>query len=165
MADKQRTHAALDRHPASRLVVAGIALTLGLLVIAGCVGAGSSIAARPTQAIPATTSPVPSQAGATAGATAGVLVVTAADDGTVLHLAVGQQFLLNLGPAMDWTVTVADQQIVQRVIGVLVIRGAQGIYEARTAGSTSLSAVGSPPCASGMCPLYRLGFRVTITVS
>ena len=161
MADKQRTHAALDRHPASRLVAAGIALTLGLLVVTGCVGAGSSIAARPTQATPATTSPVPSQAGATAG----VLVVTAADDGTVLHLAVGQQFLLNLGPAMDWTVTVADQQIVQRVIGVLVIRGAQGIYEARTAGTTSLSAVGSPPCTSGICPLYRLGFRVTITVS
>ncbi len=161
MADKQRTQAALDRHPASRPIAAGIALTLGLLVVAGCVGAGSSIAARPTQATPATTSPVASQAGATAG----VLVVTAADDGTVLHLAVGQQFLLNLGPAMDWTVTVADQQIVQRVIGVLVIRGAQGIYEARTAGSTSLSAVGSPPCASGMCPLYRLGFRVTITVS
>ena len=161
MAYKQRTHAALDRRPASRPIAAGIALTFGLLVVAGCVGAGSSIAARPTQASPATTSPVPSQAGATAG----VLVVTAADDGTVLHLAVGQQFLLNLGPAMDWTVTVADQQIVQRVIGVLVIRGAQGIYEARTAGSTSLSAVGSPPCASGICPLYRLGFRVTITVS
>jgi hypothetical protein len=161
MADKQHTHAAPDRHQASRLVAAGIAVALGLLVVNGCVGPGSSIAARPTPATPAATSPVPSQAEPTVAA----LVVTAADNGTILRLAVGQQFLLNLGSAADWAVTVADQQIVQRVIGVLVIRGAQGIYEARTAGTTSLSAVGSPPCTSGICPLYRLGFRVTITVS
>jgi len=93
------------------------------------------------------------------------LVVTAADNGTTLHLAVGQQFLLDLGSAVDWAVTVADQRVVRRVIGVLVIRGAQGIYEARTAGTTLLSAVGSPPCPSaGACPLFRLEFRLVIVV-
>jgi len=84
--------------------------------------------------------------------------VTAADNGTTLHLAVGQQFLLDLGSAVDWTVTVADQRVVGRVIGVFVIRGAQGIYEARTAGTTLLSAVGSPPCPSGgACPCSGSG--------
>jgi len=43
-----------------------------------------------------------------------------------LHLAVGQQFLVDLGSTVDWTVTIADQGIVRRVPGVLVIRGAQG---------------------------------------
>ncbi len=94
------------------------------------------------------------------------LVVTAADNGTTLHLAVGQRFLLDLGSAVDWAVTVADQHVVGRVIGVLVIRGAQGIYVARAAGTTLLSAIGSPPCPSGgACPLFRIGFRLTIAVS
>jgi hypothetical protein len=91
--------------------------------------------------------------------------VTSADNGTILHLAVGQQFLLDLGASVDWAVTVADQNVVGRVPGVLVIRGAQGIYVARTTGTTLLSAVGSPHCTSGACPLFRIGFRLTITVS
>jgi len=90
--------------------------------------------------------------------------VTAADDGTTLHLAIGQQFLLDLGPSMDWAVTVADPNIVARVPGVLVIKGAQGIYVARTSGTTLLSAVGSPQCTSGACPLFRRAFRITIAV-
>jgi hypothetical protein len=90
--------------------------------------------------------------------------VTQADNGTTLHLAVGQQFLLDLGSSMDWAVTVADQEIVGRVPGVLVIQGAQGIYEARKTGTTVLSAVGSPHCTSGVCPLYRIAFQLTITV-
>ena len=90
--------------------------------------------------------------------------MTLADDGTTLNLVVGQQFLLDLGSSMDWAVTVADQNVVGRVPGVLVIRGAQGIYVARTTGTTLLSAVGSPHCTSGVCPLFRLGFRLTITV-
>jgi hypothetical protein len=160
MADKQRTEAARQRHRASWLVVAGVAVTLGLLVVNGCVSAGSSIAPGPTPGTPAATATVPSPGQPTASA----LVVTIADNGTSLHLAIGQEFLLNLGSAADWAVTVADQRIVQRIGDVLVVRGAQGIYEARTAGTTSLSAVGSPPCPTDVCPLYRLGFRITITV-
>jgi len=78
---------------------------------------------------------------------------------------VGQQFLLDLGSSVDWAVTLADQRIVERVVGVLVVQGAQGIYAARAPGTTVLTAVGSPPCASGgACPLFRLGFRLTIVV-
>jgi hypothetical protein len=65
---------------------------------------------------------------------------------------------------MDWAVTVADQSVVSRVVGVLVIQGAQGIYEARAPGTTVLSAIGSPHCTSGICPLYRVAFQVTISV-
>jgi len=93
------------------------------------------------------------------------LVVTIADDGTTLRLAVGRQFLLDLGSGVDWTVKVADEQVVHVVTGVPVPAGAQGIYEASTPGITVLSAVGSPHCTSGTCPFFRLGFSVTITVS
>jgi hypothetical protein len=108
----------------------------------------ASVAPRPSPGLP----------------TASPLVVTVADNGTTLHLAIGQHFLLDLGSSVDWTVTVADQRVVARVIGVLVIQGAQGIYVAEAPGTTLLSAVGSPPCPSGACPLFRLGFRLTITV-
>jgi len=121
--------------------------------------------AAPTPAVtrvpPAPPTPVPSPGTPAASP----IVVTGADNGTVLHLAVGQEFLLDLGASVDWAATVADQDVVGLVRGVLVIRGAQGIYVARTPGTTLLSAVGSPHCSSGACPLYRLGFRLTITVS
>jgi hypothetical protein len=92
------------------------------------------------------------------------LIVTQADNGTTLHLAVGQQFLLDLGSSEDWTVTVANQDVVSRVLGVLVVKGAQGLYVARAGGTTVLSAIGSPHCTSGVCPLFRIAFKVTITV-
>jgi hypothetical protein len=81
-----------------------------------------------------------------------------------LHLAVGQRLLVDLGSTVDWTVTIADQGIVRRVPGVLVIRGAQGIYAALTPGTTTLSAIGSPVCTSGACPQFRIAFSITIVV-
>ena len=90
--------------------------------------------------------------------------MTQADNGTTLHLAVGQQFLLDLGSSEDWTVSVANQDVVSRVPGVLVVKGAQGIYAARATGTTVLSAIGSPHCTTGVCPLFRIAFTITITV-
>ena len=95
---------------------------------------------------------------------AAALVVTLADNGTTLHLAVGRQFLVDLGSTVDWTVMIADQGIVRRVPGVLVIRGAQGIYAALAPGTTTLSAIGSPVCTSGACPQFRIAFSITIVV-
>jgi hypothetical protein len=91
-------------------------------------------------------------------------VVTLADNRTTLHLPVGQQFLVDLGSTVDWTVTIADQGIARRVPGVLVIRGAQGIYAALAPGTTTLSAIGSPVCTSGACPQFRIAFSITIVV-
>jgi hypothetical protein len=90
--------------------------------------------------------------------------VTQADNGATLRLVVGQEFLLDLGSSLDWAATVADQDVVSRVIDVLVVQGAQGVYEARAPGTTVLSAIGSPHCSSGICPLFRVAFKVTITV-
>lgn len=96
---------------------------------------------------------------------AGALVVTLADNGTTLHLSVGQQLLVDLGSTVDWSVAIADQGIVGRVPGVLVIRGAQGIYAALAPGTTVLSAIGIPVCSSGACPQFRIAFSITIVVS
>ena len=92
-------------------------------------------------------------------------MVTAADNGSTLRLAEGQRFLLDLGGSVVWAVTIADPHVVARVPGVPVPAGAQGVFAALAPGTTLLSAVGSPPCPSGPCPLFRLGFRLTITVA
>jgi hypothetical protein len=93
-------------------------------------------------------------------------IVTIADDGQIIALRVGDSFLLQLGDAWNWNVTVADQSIVSRKIGVMVIRGAQGIYVAHKAGQTILTAVGDLPCRSAQPPCAAPSriFQVTIVV-
>ena len=86
------------------------------------------------------------------------------DNGSTLHLAVGRRFLLDLGDSLIWAVTVADPAVVAAVPGATVGLGSQGLYEARAPGSTTVSAVGSAPCSSGPCPLFRVGFRITVVV-
>jgi hypothetical protein len=184
MADSSRTPATRVRRRVGPLLEAGGVVTLAVLVLGGCVGAGfSGGTAAPTASLsrPGTASPPPpsSVAGTVPSAPAAFptptavllasdaapIVVTIANDGTTLHLAVGQQFTLSLGNGEDWMVKVADEQVVQHVTGTPLPAGAQGIYEARKPGATVLSAVGSPHCTSGVCPLFRLAFSVSITVS
>jgi hypothetical protein len=93
-------------------------------------------------------------------------VVTLADGGRAIILGVGDRFLLDLGEGYDWTVTVADPAVVSRVVNVTVIRGAQGVYEAHMAGSTTLTAMGDPVCrkAQPPCEAPSRLFEIGITV-
>jgi hypothetical protein len=133
------------------------------------------ITALPATSQPSGTNTSPTQMGNEPTATPGTvstappgqdLVVTLADDGKTANLKVGQRFLLDLGEGYDWTPKVADQNIVSRVIGILVIRGAQGVYEAHAPGSTSLIATGNPTCLKSKpaCAMPSRLFKVTITV-
>jgi hypothetical protein len=93
--------------------------------------------------------------------------VSLAADGATIRLRVGDRFLLNLGDPYIWNVSVADPSIVSRVVNIAVIRGAQGVYEAHTAGETRLEAVGDLACRQSRPPCLapsRL-FRLTIVVS
>lgn len=93
------------------------------------------------------------------------LVVTQADNGTTIELREGDRFLLQLGADLNWTVTVTDDSVVSLVPGVLVIRGAQGIFEAESPGETDLNATGVPNCVpSQACPQFVAVFRVHIKV-
>ena len=91
--------------------------------------------------------------------------ITATDDGQTVQLAVGESFVLKLGEDLNWYVQVADTHIVSRKIGVAMVRGAQGIYEAHATGRTELIATGTPNCAAGTpCPEIARLFRLTIEV-
>ena len=95
------------------------------------------------------------------------LSVTLEDNGKTITLKPGDRFLLNLGDSYDWEVTIADQTVVSRVIGVLTIRGSQGLFEARQTGTTTLTANGNPTCLAAQppCKLPSRTFQVQIDVN
>ncbi len=117
-----------------------------------------------TRAPSGTRSPSPPPTASPRPSPAPSLVVALAQNGSTLHLAVGQRFLLDLGSSAVWAVTIADPHVLAQVSGVALPPGAQGVFVALARGATTLSAIGSPPCASGICPLYRIAFRVTLDV-
>jgi hypothetical protein len=80
------------------------------------------------------------------GTPSGELSVTMADNGSTIHLKVGERFLLDLGNQYDWTVVVDNPAIVSRVVNITVIKGAQGVYQANEVGTTTLSAVAGTTC-------------------
>lgn len=81
--------------------------------------------------------------------------VTLEDNGRTITLNVNETFLLNLGEGYDWNITIDDQTILSRVVNVLVVRGAQGIYVAHRPGNATLTAVGSPECLKSQPPCAR----------
>jgi hypothetical protein len=92
--------------------------------------------------------------------------VTLADNGASITLHVGQTFLLNLGDQYDWNINVADQTVLSRVKNIAVIRGAQGVYQALKAGTTTLMAGGDPPCRKSSPPCMRpsIAFELSVVV-
>ncbi len=97
--------------------------------------------------------------------TPGALTVTLADNGKTITMTNGQTFLLNLGADYDWAVDVADQSVLSRVPNITVIRGAQGVYQARRAGTTTLAAQGKVICPpSQVCPQVIVDFRIQVVV-
>ncbi len=129
------------------------------------VAAGPSPSAGSSPTASATTIP---SVGSTAAPTSAATLppVTLADNGKMLTLHPGDRFLLQLGDEYNWTVSVEDQSIVSRLVNVLPIRGAQGIYEAKRAGRTELTAVGDPKCrqARPPCGMPSRLFRLSLVV-
>ncbi len=123
-------------------------LMTGVLFLSAC-------ASQPIQPVPLVT-PQPG----------GSHTVTLDNQGKTIILSVGERFLLNLGEGYNWEVSISDQSVVSRVIGITVIRGAQGVYQANQAGSVTLSATGDPPCRQSQpaCGMPSLLFSVTIIV-
>lgn len=78
----------------------------------------------------------------------------------------GERFLLNLGEGYDWTVTIADERMLSRMVNVAVVRGAQGMYEAKQPGSTTLTATGEPVCRQSQppCAMPSRLFKIDVTV-
>jgi ABC-type transport system substrate-binding protein len=93
--------------------------------------------------------------------------ITMADKGKTFTFHVGDSFLLNLGGNVyDWTVTVDNQDVIALKMGVMVIRGAQGIFDALIPGTAILTATGDPLCRKSKppCMMPTILFRITVIV-
>ena len=93
--------------------------------------------------------------------------ITLGENGKIFILHPGESFLLNLGMEVyDWTVTIDDQNVLSRVKNIMVIRGAQGVYQATSLGIAVLSAVGDPLCRNSTpaCMAPSILFKVTVIV-
>ena len=93
--------------------------------------------------------------------------ITLADNGRTIDLAVGDRVLLQLGDAYIWTVQIADPAVLSRVVNITVVNGAQGVYEAKQPGTTTLTAAGDPACRQVQPPCAQPSrlFRVQVRVS
>ena len=93
-------------------------------------------------------------------------IITLADNGQTIQLTVGDRFLLDLGTGYTWSVEIADPSVVSRVVGVLPIGGSQGLFEARSPGTTTLVATGGYPCQQSTppCELPSIRFQITLIV-
>ena len=92
--------------------------------------------------------------------------VTLADQGRTIVMQVGERFLLNLGDGAAWVVEIADPSVLGPVTDVAIPEGAQGLFEALAAGTTSLVATNDPPCRKlrPACTLPTRSFEVTVVV-
>jgi hypothetical protein len=102
-----------------------------------------------------------------AGQTSSPASITLDDRGKTFTFQVGDSFLLNLGDdAYEWTVTVDNQDVVALKMGMMVIKGAQGIFDALAPGTATLTAVGDPLCRKSTppCMIPTILFKVTLIV-
>ena len=128
--------------PARRLAAA---LGGGLVLLALC--AGSFTGAR-ADGLPSSTT------------------ITGGDNGATIAMNAGDRFLLKLGEDFDWAPIVGDLTVVSRVPNIAVVRGAQGIYQARQAGETDLTATRPARCPAGQsCPDLVATFSVHLVVT
>ena len=92
--------------------------------------------------------------------------ITMADNGKTLTLQPGQRFVLMLGEGYDWNLNITNPAVVSQVMGLMPVRGSQGVFEAHQAGQTVLTASGDPLCRSAQppCMMPSIVFEITIVV-
>jgi hypothetical protein len=94
-------------------------------------------------------------------------IITQENNNQTIELNVGDTFLLKLGEEYMWNIEIDNDDVVSRVKNIAVIRGAQGVYEAKMPGSATLSAVGDLPCREEVppCAAPTILFKIQINVS
>jgi len=91
--------------------------------------------------------------------------VTLANQGQTINLHVGDSFLLNLGDDQyTWSASVDNDSIIHLKMGVMVIKGAQGIYDALAPGTATLTATGDPLCRQSAPPCAMPSQLFTVTI-
>ena len=94
------------------------------------------------------------------------VTVTLDDNGKTINLAQGDRLLLQLGEGYDWELSISDQAVLTRLMGVMLIRGAQGLYDTPFRGESEISGQGNPTCLNEQpaCLMPSIQFKVDVVV-
>ena len=94
-------------------------------------------------------------------------IITLADNGKSITLSKDESFLLKLGDGYNWNVDIDNQTIVSRAMNIMVVRGAQGVYDTHNLGQTTLTATGDPLCltANPSCKMPSIQFKINVIVA
>lgn len=138
-------------------------------VPAGTVEVGPAVTAMPGDQTQPATDAAPN--GGASDGEVNTLRLTMADNGKTVTIKVGDEILLYLEGNVDqperlWSVQISDQNVLSRVMGIMVIKGAQGLFKAHQASTTTLSATGDLPCRTAQppCMAPSIAFQVTVVV-
>jgi hypothetical protein len=101
-----------------------------------------------------------------AGEMIGTSTVTLDQNGQTLIFQPGDRFVLMLGEGYTWDVSITQPAIVSEVMGVMPVKGSQGVFETHQTGQTELSASGDPLCRSQKpaCMQPSIAFTIKIVV-
>jgi hypothetical protein len=81
-----------------------------------------------------------------------------------IHLQKGEEFTVQLGGGLHWTITFDPASAITEVSGSST-DGVQGVYRTVKQGAVTLKATGAPICKAGQaCPMFLAEFTATILV-
>jgi hypothetical protein len=94
-------------------------------------------------------------------------VITLSDNGESITLHTDESFLLKLADMYNWNIKIDNQTVVSRAMNVMVVKGAQGVYDAHNSGQAVLTGVGDPRCLTSVpsCKMSSILFKINVTVT
>jgi hypothetical protein len=125
-----------------------------------------SVRVEPPPGLPsAPPPPRPTPTTTPAAQATGTVVVTLAQGGETVDVAVGQHLELQLGTAYQWSISVTGSGVLTAVSARLPT-GVQGLWVAERGGTASVQAIGNPPClqAKPPCAMPSREFAITVIV-
>lgn len=94
-------------------------------------------------------------------------IITLSDNGGSIVLHKGESFLLKLGEMYNWNVAIDNQTVVSRAMNIMVVKGAQGVYDSHDIGRAVLTGVGNPWCLTSVpsCKMPSILFKLNVIVA
>jgi len=145
-----------EQAPSNQSVVTGSTVAPGGAGTGQIIVAGSTSAPSGASTVANNNTPTPLIGGR---------IIGLGDQQQTLQLSVGETFELRLGAGMDWSIQIADAQIVARMPGETT-DDSQGVYQALARGATMLIATGDPTCRKSQpaCMMPSIAFTLNIVV-
>ncbi len=95
-----------------------------------------------------------------------IKTITLDDNDKSIHVNKGERFLVKLGSNFIWNVQIDNQTVASRVVNIMVVKDAQGVYEVHNAGNATITGVGDPLCRTSIppCEIHSVLFKANIIV-